>query len=114
MKKIKTINKRQLFLTLCLVIGLGSCSVNQRELDKNAIDVEFDRALNLLHEQWPESQKLTNDACGDGNGRGNGNGAVNDRDGGARTKSRRSQRRRHRRSRGRRPITETIMVMVTV
>ena len=62
MQKIKTINKRQLFLTLCLVIGLGSCSVNQRELDKNAIDVEFDRALNLLHETWPESQKLTNDA----------------------------------------------------
>ena len=62
MQKIKTVNKRQLFLTLCLVIGLISCSVNQRGLDKEAVDVEFDRTLNLLYETWPESQKLTNDA----------------------------------------------------
>ena len=64
MINIKNTNRRQLILVFCIAIGLSSCSTHQSEVDKLYINNEFDKALSFLHETWPESQKLTNDASG--------------------------------------------------
>jgi len=64
MINIKNTNRRQLILAFCIAIGLSSCSTRQYEVDKLSINNEFDKALSFLHETWPESKKLTNDASG--------------------------------------------------